>query len=174
MRARTSADRKSLLEESGDAPIHRALLQTLLPGIVWVCRQLRFGEGIIDDPSETLAMALGLASELLVDWSGESRQYAAPDILVGPTRKTTTLAIEGEGRPPARLLLRTGRRARARRLASARATHSFRGSQYERIARITYARVFEGRSLRELASEDHSAPGTLQAELQHFAVRHLI
>src|SRR5665213_1875699 len=49
--------------------------------------------------------------------------------------------------------------------------HSFRGSQYDRIARLTYARVYEGLSLREVAAQDHSAPATLQKELQHFAVR---
>jgi hypothetical protein len=165
---------RALLEESGDDAIHRTLLQTLLPGIVSVCRQLRFGEGIVEDPSETLSMALGFASELLVDWSGESRQYAAPDILSalrGRLRRwllkekaaRRALSYFEQGDEPARedspLLTRLA---------------SFRGSQYERIARITYARVFEGRSLRELASADRSAPGSLQAELQHFAVRHLI
>jgi hypothetical protein len=51
---------------------------------------------------------------------------------------------------------------------------SYRGGQYDRIARLTYARVFEGRSLRELAHDDHCAPSSLQAELQHFAIRFLI
>ena len=68
-------------KQADDPQVHRALLQTLLPGIVSVCRQLRFGDGIVDEPSETLAMAVGLASELLSDWAGQSRQYAAPDIL---------------------------------------------------------------------------------------------
>ncbi len=72
---------RALLEEANDPQIHRALLQTLIPGIVSVCRQLRFGDGIVEDPSETVGVALGLASELLVDWAGQSRQYAAPDIL---------------------------------------------------------------------------------------------
>jgi hypothetical protein len=165
---------RALLEEAGDPEIHRALLQTLIPGIVSVCRQLRFGDGIIEDPSETVGVALGLASELLRDWAGQSRQYAAPDILS---------AVRGRLR---RWLLKE---KAARRAVShfdqhdepaleaspllAR-LHSFRGSQYDRIARITYARVYEGRSLREVAAEDHSAPATLQKELQHFAVRFLI
>ena len=53
------------------------------------------------------------------------------------------------------------------RLESLRADH-------DRLVRLTFARVFEGRSLREVAAEDHSAPATLQKELQHFAVRFLI
>ena len=164
----------ALLEEAHDPEIHRALLQTLIPGIVSVCRQLRFGDGIVEDPSETVGVAMGLASELLTDWAGQSRQYAAPDILS---------ALRGRLR---RWLLKE---KAARRVISnfdqhdepaleaspllAR-LHSFRGSQYDRIARLTYARVFEGRSLREVAAEDHSAPATLQKELQHFAVRFLI
>ena len=72
---------RALLEEASDPDIHRALLQTLLPGVVSVCRQLRFGDGIVDEPSETVAMAISLLSELLVDWAGQSRQYAAPDLL---------------------------------------------------------------------------------------------
>src|SRR5579863_2317360 len=165
---------RALLEEAGDPEIHRALLQTLIPGIVSVCRQLRFGDGIVEDASETVGVALGLASELLSDWAGQSRQYAAPDILS---------ALRGRLR---RWLLKE---KAARRLVSnfdqhdepalevspllAR-LHSFRGSQYDRIARLTYARVFEGRSLRDVAAQDHSAPATLQKELQHFAVRFLI
>jgi hypothetical protein len=164
----------ALLEEATDVEIHRALLQTLIPGIVSVCRQLRFGEGIIDEPSETVGVALSLASELLTDWAGQSRQYAAPDILS---------ALRGRLR---RWLLKE---KAARRVVSnyeqhdepaseaspllAR-LHSFRGSQYDRLARLTYARVYEGRSLREIAADDHSAPASLQKELQHFAVRFLI
>jgi hypothetical protein len=165
---------RALLEEARDPEIHRALLQTLIPGIVSVCRQLRFGDGIVEDPSETVGVALGLASELLTDWAGQSRQYAAPDILS---------ALRGRLR---RWLLKE---KAARRAVShfdqhdepaveaspllAR-LHSFRGSQYDRIARLTYARVYEGLSLREVAAQDHSAPATLQKELQHFAVRFLI
>lgn len=165
---------RALLEEAGDPLIHRALLQTLIPGIVSVCRHLRFGDGIIRDPSETLGTAMALASELLTDWAGQSRQYCAPDILS---------ALRGRLR---RWLLKE--KAALRTLAQFDTVDepaetsspllarldSYRGSQYERIARITYARVFEGRSLRELAHDDHSAPSSLQAELQHFAIKYLI
>jgi hypothetical protein len=165
---------RALLEEARDPEIHRALLQTLIPGIVSVCRQLRFGDGIVDDPSETVGVAMGLASELLTDWAGQSRQYAAPDILSalrGRLRrwllkeKAARRAISNFDQHDEPALEASPLLARL---------HSFRGSQYDRIARLTYARVYEGRSLREVAAEDHSAPATLQKELQHFAVRFLI
>ena len=46
-----------MLEEAADPDVHRALLQTLLPGIVNVCRQLRFGAGVATEPSETVCVA---------------------------------------------------------------------------------------------------------------------
>jgi hypothetical protein len=163
-----------LLLEASDPDVHRALLQTLLPGVVSVCRQLRFGDGIIDEPSETLAMAVSLLSELLVDWAGQSRQYAAPDLLS---------ALRGRLR---RWLLKEKEALRAisqfERVESTAdeasplltRLESLRGGEYDRLARLTYARVFEGRSLRELAANDHSAPVSLQSELQYFAVRFLL
>lgn len=165
---------QALLEEACDPDIHRALLQTLLPGVVSVCRQLRFGQGIVEEPSETLAMAISLLSELLVDWAGQSRQYAAPDLLS---------ALRGRLR---RWLLKE--KQAAQRLSSFDAVErpadessslltrleSLRGGEHDRLVRLMYERVFEGRSLRELAAHDHSAPVSLQAELQHFAVRFLL
>jgi hypothetical protein len=164
----------ALLEEASDPDIHRALLHTLLPGAVSVCRQLRFGDGIIDDPSETLGVAVSLLSELLIDWAGQSRQYAAPDLLSAlrgrlrrwllkeKTSKLSTthfeddVACAGEQSP---ILTRL---------------EGLRGGEHDRLARLTYSRVFEGRSLRELASRDHSAPVALQSELQRFAVQFLL
>jgi hypothetical protein len=165
---------RALLEEASDPDIHRALLQTLLPGVVSVCRQLRFGAGIIEEPSETLAMAISLLSELLVDWAGQSRQYAAPDLLS---------ALRGRLR---RWLLKE--KDAAKRISSFDAVErpaaeaspllsrleSLRGGKHDRLVKLTYARVFEGRSLHELAAYDHSAPVSLQSELQHFAVRFLL
>jgi hypothetical protein len=119
-------------------------------------------------------MALSLASELLSDWAGQSRQYCAPDILSAlrgrlrrwllkeKAARRTVSAYDQADEPsamPSPLLARL---------------ESYRGGQYDRIAKITYARVFEGRSLRELAHDDHSAPSSLQAELQHFAIRFLV
>jgi hypothetical protein len=165
---------RALLEEAGDPQIHRALLQTLIPGIVSVCRQLRFGDGIVDDASETVGMALGLASELLRDWAGQSRQYAAPDILSALRgRLRRWLLKEKAARRVVSNFDQVEQPANEASPLLAR-LHSFQGSRYERIARLTYARVYEGRTLREVAAEDHSAPATLQKELQHFAVRFLI
>ncbi len=162
-----------LLEEAADATIRRALLQTLLPGIVSVCRQLRFGDGVAEDPSETLGVAVALTDELLHSWAGQSRPYAAPDVLSalrGRLRRwllkekavrMTTVVLPDE------VIAATGSPLEAR-LAS------YCGGPYDRLARLTYARVFEGRSLRELASSDHSAPQSLQNELQRFAYRFLV
>jgi hypothetical protein len=164
----------ALLEDAGDEVVRRCLLQTLIPGVVSVCRQLRFGRGIVADPSETLAMAVSLTSELLWDWAGQSRTYAAPDLLS---------ALRGRLR---RWLLKekaAGRLATAFDAAREPAANSstletrldgFRGGSFDRLARLTYARVFEGRSLRDLAREDHCAPHTLQAELRTFALQHLL
>lgn len=165
---------RALLEEASDPDIHRALLQTLLPGVVSVCRQLRFGDGIIEEPSETLAMAISLLSELLVDWAGQSRQYAAPDLLSAlrgrlrrwllkekeATKRLSTFdSCERPANETSPLLTRL---------------ESLRGGEHDRLVKLTYARVFEGRSLHELAAHDRSAPVSLQSELQHFAVRFLL
>ena len=165
---------RALLEQATNPMLHRTLLQTMIPGIVSVCRQLRFGDGIIRDPSETLAMALGLASELLVDWAGQSRQYAAPDILSALRGRLRRWLLKEKAALCAVSYFEQGDEPAVEDSPLLTRLASLRGSQYDRLARLTYARVFEGRSLRELASEDCSAPGSLQAELQHFAVRHLI
>ena len=165
---------RALLEEAGDADIHRALLQTLLPGVVSVCRQLRFGDGIIDEPSETLSMAVSLLSELLVDWAGQSRQYAAPDLLSALRgRLRRWLLKEKEALKSVSHFDHVDRAANESSPLLTR-LESLRGGQHDRLARLTYARVFEGRSFRELAADDHSAPVSLQSELQHFAVRFLL
>jgi hypothetical protein len=164
----------ALLEEAGDAQIHRALLQTMIPGVISVCRQLRFGEGIIDDPSETVGVALALASELMVDWAGESRQYAAPDLLSALRGRLRRWLMKEKAARNS--LADFDQRDETARESSPLLTRlqSLRGGQYERLARLTYARVFEGRTLREVANDDHSSPATLQKELQRFAVRFLI
>ena len=71
----------ALLSRAEDPVLRRCLLQTLLPGIVSVARILQFGEGIADDPRTFLADALFEAVELLRDWAGQHRPYAAPDLL---------------------------------------------------------------------------------------------
>jgi hypothetical protein len=164
----------ALLEGAGDPAVRRALLQTLVPGAVSVCRQLRFGRGIVADPGETVGIALSLLSELITDWAGQSRAYAAPDLLSALRgRLRRTLLKEKDARrgltrgptpdPPA---------PDASTLESRLAAHV--GGPNERLARLTYARVFEGRALRDVAREDQSAPVALQGELRLFALRHLL
>lgn len=163
---------QALLEEARDPAIQRALLQTLLPGLVGVCRQLRFGEGIVDEPGEAVAAAVSLLGELIIDWAGQSRPYAAPDLLS---------ALRGRLR---RWLLKEKAAAQLGRLdldpsapeGSTLLTRleELATGRHARLARLTYARVFEGRSLRDLAAADHSHPQALQGELRHFAQRHLL
>ena len=61
--------------------IQRALLQTLLPGVVSVARRLQWGRGTGDDPSSFLADLITTTYEILHEWGGEARPYAAPDLL---------------------------------------------------------------------------------------------
>ena len=71
-----------LLVSAPDHPlVARALLQTLLPGLVGVARRLRWGAGTGDDPSTFLADLVTLLFELIVEWGGQDRPYAAPDLL---------------------------------------------------------------------------------------------
>jgi hypothetical protein len=165
---------RALLEDAREPLVHRALLQTLLPGIVSVCRQLQFGRGIVEEPSETLGEAVSLASELLVDWAGQSRTYAAPDLLSAlrgrlrrwllKEKSARTGVLGGQDHD-------TSAPEQSPLLTRLRSHH---GGPQERLARLTYARVFEGRPLKELARLDRSAPGALRVELQQFATRFLL
>jgi hypothetical protein len=165
---------RALLQEASDPDIHRALLQTLLPGVVSVCRQLRFGDGIVDEPSETLSMAVALLSELLVDWAGQSRQYAAPDLLSALRGRLRRWLLKEKEALKSVSNFEQSERAADEASPLLTRLESLRGTEHDRLVRLTYARVFEGRSLRELAANDHSAPVSLQSELQHFAVRYLL
>ena len=163
-----------LLEDAHDPLLHRTLLQTLLPGVVSVCRQLQFGRGILAQPSDALDEAISMTSELLVDWAGESRQYAAPDLLSAlrgrlrrwllkekaARRDVVDQSVREVPAPESSTLLV--------RLAG------YQGGPHDRLARLTYARVFEGRALKELAAADRSSPLSLQNELQQFATRFLL
>lgn len=163
-----------LLQECADPHVHRALLQTMIPGIVSVCRQLRFGDGIIDDPSETLGVAIALASELLTDWAGQSRQYAAPDLLSALRGRLRRWLLKEKAARQATCAQEPRDEVAPENSPLLTRLQSLRGGHYERLARITYDRVFEGRSLKEVAEEDRCSPVALQKELQRFAVRFLI
>jgi hypothetical protein len=163
-----------LLEDAADPQLHRALLQTLLPGVVSVGRQLRFGRGIVEDPSEVLDQAIGTLSELLVDWAGQSRQYAAPDLLSALRGRVRRWLLKEKEMRAGSLgrLLRDAPSPEASPLLRRLAAH--RGGPNERLARLTYARVFDERPLGELAREERRTSSSLQAELQQFATRFLL
>ncbi len=164
----------ALLRDAADPMIHRALLQTLLPGVVSVTRQLRFGNGIVDAPHEALDQALGLMSELISDWAGQERTYAAPDLLSAlKGRLRRWLLKEKDARASTSMELLDGDSGAYGDPILARLTSLAQGPE-QRLARLTYARVYQGTSLKELAAADRSAPRALQAELQHFATRFLL
>ena len=163
-----------LLEEAADPHVRRALLQTLVPGVVSVCRQLRFGQGIVVEPHETLGVALSLMSELIVDWAGQRRVYAAPDLLSALRGRLRRWLLKEKGAATMVSAFDVVDVAAATSSSLETRLASYRGGPEERLARLTYARVFEGRSLRDLAQDDHSAPGSLRAELQRFALRCLL
>jgi hypothetical protein len=162
---------EALLEEATDPCLRRALLQTLLPGVVSVARQLRFGQGIIDDPGETVATALGLLAELLVDWAGERRPYAAPDLLSALRGRLRRWLLKEKA---ARAEVRPVREEAADEDSGLLCRLEALRHEHGRLARLTYARVFEGRPLAELAAQDHSSPVALREELRLFASRHLL
>ena len=164
-----------LLLEAGDPTVHRALLQTLLPGMISVCRQLQFGRGIIRTPSLVVNEAIGLLADLIRDWAGQRRTYAAPDLMS---------ALRGRLR---RWLLREkefwSRRAGdvpATAVAPETSTLLARlellaqHDNYARLARLTHERVFAGVPLYQLARAEGTSPTSLQQELQQFAREHLL
>ena len=95
------------------APLHhligRALLQTLLPGVVSVARRLHWGASVGEEPAVFLADLITAAYELIVEWGGQQRPYAAPDLLnalrcrmrrrMDSMRRDAVLSLDDEGRP---------------------------------------------------------------------------
>ena len=72
----------ALLELSPSQPLlGRTLLQTLLPGLVGVARRLDWGRGRSEDPAIFLADLVTSLYEVIVEWGGQHRPYAAPDLL---------------------------------------------------------------------------------------------
>jgi hypothetical protein len=165
---------QALLVEASDEVIHRALLQTLLPGVVSVCRQLRFGQGIVDEPHEAVAMAVSLLDELIVDWAGQSRPYAAPDLLSALRGRLRRWLLKEK---QARLVGVSNDDADPVAAAASpllTRLETLRQGPHERLARLTYQCVFVGVPLRDLAQSDHSSVPTLRRELQIFALAHLL
>ena len=165
---------QALLQDAADPLLHRALLQTMLPGVVSVCRQLHFGRGVVDEPRELMDETISMASELIVDWAGQSRLYAAPDLVSAlRSRMRRWLLKEKAARSniPVEYVAEIAT-SKSTTLLTRLSGHC--GGPNDRLARLTYARVFEGRALKELALSDRSAPRALQSELQQFATRFLL
>lgn len=163
-----------LLQEARHDHVHRALLQTLLPGVISVCRQLRFGQGIVNEPGDCVAAAISLLSELITDWAGESRPYAAPDLLSALRGRLRRWLLKEKHD---RLTSPSGEAPEpVAEVGSPMLTRleMLREGPHERLARLTYQCVFAGVPLRELAREDHSSLPTLRRELQTFALAHLL
>jgi hypothetical protein len=164
-----------LLIEANDRFIHRALLQTLLPGVVSVCRQLRFGRGIVERPSDVLSEAIAMLSDLIREWAGQSRQYAAPDLLSalrGRLRrwllkeKAVQQRIVGE--------IPESAASPAASTLDARLAILGRHQEHQRLVRLTWLRVFANQPLQALAEEEGVSVRQLQRELQEFARQHLL
>lgn len=165
---------KALLVEAREPEIARALLQTLIPGIISTCRQLKFGDGIISEPSEMLAVAIASCTELIHDWAGQSRQYCAPDLLSALRGRLRRWMLKEK--EAARSVQEAQHQVEPTTIPSPLLTRleTMARGPHERLVRLTYQRVFEGRSLRELAKADRSAPQSLQLELQNFARNYLL
>lgn len=164
-----------LLIEATDKFIHRALLQTLLPGLVSTCRQLQFGRGIIDQPADVVNEAIVLLSELLRDWAGQSRAYAAPDILSalrGRLRRWLLKEKELQQRHAGEICETTIAPETSPLLTRLELLRQ--DPRHHHLAELTFARVFRDVSLYELARAEHVAPATLQRTLQQFATKHLL
>lgn len=165
---------EALLIESELEIVRRALLQTLLPGVVSVCRQLRFGHGIVDEPADTVAAAVSLLNELILDWSGQSRPYAGPDLLSALRgRLRRWMMKEKASRAPFTSIDDVHPVADDASPLLSR-LETLRHGPHARLARLTYDCVFAGVGLRDLARADHSSVPTLQRELQIFALTHLL
>ena len=134
---------------------------------------MRFGDGIIDDPSETLGVAIALCAELLVEWAGQDRPYAGPDILSalrGRLRRwlLKEKAVQRGCAPLAdETTLATGESHLMTRLAMA-------AENDPRLAQLAYARIFDDAPLKALAAADQSSVATLRLELERFALRELL
>ena len=164
-----------LLIEAGDKFVRRALLQTLLPGVVSVCRQLRFGRGIIERPSDVLAEAIAMLSEIVREWAGQSRQYAAPDLLSALRgRLRRWLLKEKEVQRRSACDVPDSATSPTTSTLHARLEILGRHPEHRRLVRLTWLRVFANQPLHALAAEEGVSLRVLQGELQDFARRHLL
>jgi hypothetical protein len=165
---------QALLVDAADEEIHRALLQALLPGLIGVCRQLRYGQGVIDDPREVVATAASLLSELISDWAGQARPYAGPDLLSALRGRLRRWLLKEKRARLGISTYETGEPVAAESSPMLARLEILSQGPHERLARLTYQCVVAGVPLRELARADHSSVPTLTRELQIFALAHLL
>ncbi len=162
---------QAMLLDAADAEIRRALLQTLLPGVISVCRRLRFGQGVTSESGEFVGLALATATEILAQWAGEDRPYAALDVLSALRGRLRRWILREKATEPLPVPVGAGADEPVSldvRLAA------YLGGPHERLARLTHARVVEERPWHALASAEHSSVPALQNELQFFARRYLV
>ncbi len=165
---------QALLIECHDEAVARALLQTLLPGVVSVCRQLSFGQGIVDEPHEAVATAVVLLHELIRDWSGQSRPYAAPDLLSALRGRRRRWLLKEKGDRLGTVPLEHFETSAKENSPLLTRLENLRQGPHERLARLTYQCVFAGIPMSDIAQADHSSVPSLKRELQVFALAHLL
>lgn len=174
---RTPAERgaimAAMLQAAGEPLWRRALLQTLLPGLVSLCRSLRFGEGIIDEPSECLHVAIVSLDEIIARWAGQERPFAGPDLLSATRSKVRRYLLQEKSvqsslAPESDVATSTPSRRLELDLLDLQ-----RGDHAEQ-ADLVYAAVFGEVSVKRLAQERHMSPERLRRELQNFSWQFLL
>lgn len=82
-RVRPAVTLRAMLRSQGVHPlVPRAILQAILPGLVGVARRLSWGTGgEWGDGGSFFVDAISTAWEVIVEWSGEDREYAVLDLL---------------------------------------------------------------------------------------------
>jgi hypothetical protein len=162
----------ALLRDAADRDIHRMLLHTLLPGVVSVCRSLRFGRGVVTEPGEFMTEAVTTLSELLTEWAGQHRAYAAPDILSALRGRLRRWIIKEKALRDSVAIDPQHPAGETDNLESRLA--AFAHGDHADLARAVYDRVIAGLSLSEIAAQRGTDPRRLRRELEEFVTRHIL
>jgi len=162
----------ALLHDAADRDIHRMLLQTLLPGVVSVCRSLHFGRGVVTEPGEFMTEAVTTLSELLPEWAGQRRAYAAPDILSALRGRLRRWIIKEKALRDSVAIDSQHPAEEADTLESRLA--AFAHGEHADLARAVYDRVIAGLSLSDIAAQRGADPRRLRRELEEFVTQHIL
>jgi hypothetical protein len=175
-RAMVAADLLAAVPE--DPLFARTLLQTLVPGLVSVARRLRWGQGTSDDPAAFLGDLITAAYELIIEWGGQVRPYAAPDLLNAVRcRMRRRIEAEQDARATSMdLLSETSQRAIATNdddptLALGARILAEKDSLDPLGATALYGREVLGMTYRELAELTGASPKRLAAASREVARR---